>query len=136
MIFDTYEIFKNAQSEMKALKSLIIALQKQVEIAVFLNEQERIEKILIPDNYPQFTLTEKEKYIFDTLANQFILNNNNDELLKYFIYKYEISEENSLDIIAPGNKAVFEPMFELRRLNKELNINLEVNNHNQKKLKV
>jgi hypothetical protein len=35
MIFDTYEIFKNAQSEMKALKSLIIALQKQVEIAVF-----------------------------------------------------------------------------------------------------
>jgi hypothetical protein len=136
MIFDTYEIFKNAQSEMKALKSLIIALQKQVEIAVFLNEQERIEKILIPDNYPQFTLTEKEKYIFNTLANQFILNNNNDELLKYFIYKYEISEENSLDIIAPGIKAVFEPMFELRRLNKELNINLEVNNHNQKKLKV
>jgi hypothetical protein len=102
----------------------------------FLNEQERIEKILIPDNYPQFTLTEKEKYIFDTLANQFILNNNNDELLKYFIYKYEISEENSLDIITPGIKAVFEPMFELRRLNKELNINLEVNNHNQKKLKV
>lgn len=136
MIFQAYQIFKNAQSEMKALKSLIIALQKQVEIAVFLNDQERIDKILVPDNYPQFTLAEKEKYIFDTLASQFILNNNNDDLLKYFIYKYEVSEENSLDIIEPGRKSILEPMFEIRRINKELNTNLEVNNHNQKKLKV
>jgi hypothetical protein len=115
---------------------LILALQRQVEMAIFTNELSRIDRILSPENYCEISHSQKEKYIFETLATQFILLNKGDELLRHFIYKYNISEENSLDIIDSRLKHHLEPMFDLRRINKELGSELKNNDNNIRKIKI
>lgn len=99
--------------------------------AVTENDIAFIRKFLHP-NYSKLTLEDRELKIFQHACLQFSQSNLGREILHYLIFDYKISEENSLNKeneidAANGFTANDEvkKMFQIRRLNNELETDLK-----------
>jgi hypothetical protein len=87
------------------------------------------------NSYHLITQKEKEQHIFYTIYSEYLLDEKNENFLRYIIFDYNISKENSINGIPDFNDKV-KSMFEFRDLNKELSSNLSKNESSNKKIKI
>lgn len=100
------------------------------------NDLEYVQRILTTNCYETLDQNEKEKQVFYSIYDNALSGVYDLEpFLKYIIFDYKISEENSInDIPDLANKV--KDMFVTRRLNEELSAELVNNNQPNKKPKV
>jgi hypothetical protein len=127
---------KNNESSNMAKLKASLDFSMQVIKAINENNIESIQCMLNPLNYTNLTIEYKEELIFKNVCRFFQFNNLSKKILYYLIFDYQISEENALnntETESYGFKANDEvrKMFEIRKLNQELNLNLKINEDNQ-----
>jgi hypothetical protein len=86
-------------------------------------------------SYNLLTQQEKEQQIFCAMYREYLLDETNEHFLRYMIFDYNISEENSIHNITDLNDTV-KNMFENRKLNVELNSELNIQANISKKAKI
>ena len=128
---DKLNILQQINTRVRA-KSLY-DLEARTQKACISDNIEEIHQILISDPFPSLTKEEKEEYVFKNANLIFSLRNQGLEVLKYLIFDYEInaSPSNSLYI----TKEVRE-MFKIRKLKKDLNIELSDEITPNKRIKI
>jgi hypothetical protein len=104
-------------------------LEARTQKACILDNIEEIKQILISDSFPSLTKEEQEKYVFKSANLIFSLRNQGLEILKYLVFDYGIKEEYCVPAIEQYFTAEVKEMFKIRKLNAELNSDLEVNNN-------
>lgn len=111
--------------------------------AINANDANKIKDLIISDSYPELTFEEKEWQAF---VSTYIVQNK--ELLKYFIFDYQIKEKYFLENLKNMNEAATNmlgvsnlkdeviKMFEIRNLKNDLSKALDDTNQINKGLKV
>lgn len=95
-----------------------------------------VHRILTTQCYDKMTEKEKEEQVFSAIYQEYLRSSKAEPFLKYIIFDYNISEDNSISNIPDLNNTV-NGMFQSRKLNEELSIELETNsNETGKKTKV
>lgn len=117
-------------------KSLLSTIEQKVKMAVNLNDSSILDEILNVEPCKYINQDQREKHVFGILSDEFFYFDKGLDLLKYLIYEYKISEDNSINLIKDDIKKTIESMFEVRKLNEELKFNLENNEYIKKKIKV
>ena len=113
-------------------------IHQEVGLAIDSNNIEQIKTIIFSKTYPEVSQDNKEKEVFNALMRSFNYDGEGEDLLKYLIFEYEISEVNSLrDIPNEDKYEHIKSLFTLRDLSNSLSRELssKTSNHN-KKLKV
>jgi hypothetical protein len=96
---------------------------------------ESIKNVLLINTYSFLNQDEKEEVVFKAIYYDYARNITDDSFLKYLIFEYNIKENNSIKNISNLNNNV-KNMFESRKLNEDLNQELNNDNKTGKKLKV
>ncbi len=99
-------------------------LTNTVSAALVDNDIPAIKNLFLSNSYNKLTKKEKEKQIFYTIYMESLTERNVDEFLKYIIFDYKISEENSILNITDLTNHV-KNMFDSRKLNAELSLELD-----------
>lgn len=87
---------------------------------------EIIKKTLTNKCYENLTQDEKEEAVFLAIYHECIFESKDDKFLKYIIFDYKIKEEISVEkILKDDLDQKVKVMFDTRRLNEELNHELD-----------
>ncbi len=120
-------------------KKKLDKVREKVYAAALKNNMQIFEECLSDNYFPEIPKDIKEAEIWDELTACVGLLELGEEFLAHLIFKYKINED-FLNKINPSYKnPVFElakTMFENRKLNEDLNIELSFNNNKDKRFKV
>jgi hypothetical protein len=112
-------------------------IHQEVGLAIDSNDIEQLKKIIFNKKYLEVSQDEKEQQAFIAIMHSFNYDGQGENLLKYIIFDYKISEENSLKDLPNEDKYQYiKSLFTLRNLNKSLSMELPSKKDNNKKLKV
>ena len=95
-----------------------------------------IEQLIESENYPSLTKEKKDTAILSKALLEFALGYLEQSTFEYLIFEYKISEDAYINLDSQYKSKIVEDMFSKRKVNEELNIELEIKERNRKKLKV
>jgi hypothetical protein len=107
--------------------------------AIRANNCSVLNDIILSESYSSLTKKEKDNCLLNLAIRRFLYLPQNIDFIKYLVFEYKISENTyqlTADTAAYSVSKKFEDMFAIRKLNEELNQELDSNNKNTKKLKV
>lgn len=114
---------------------VIQRIHQEVGIAIDANNIEMIKDILINKKYSPLDQNEKERQVFMAVEISFKHEGISEDILKFIIFDYNISEDNSIKIISANTNEYIKNLFEIRKLNSNLSAELSSNKERNKKLK-
>jgi hypothetical protein len=108
-----------------------------VQHAIHSNNMNLIKDMLLIENFHDVPKEQREGYAFSTSYFAFT-EYGYDNVIKYLIFDYNISEANSIGVLAQMDIGLnidprVKQMFESNKLNQELNAELENNNEKYSK---
>lgn len=120
------------------LENCIFYFKREVGTALRTNDKNIVNRIMLPENYPELTKFQKEEIILETSLSFYIGKGIPfvEKFLNYLVFEYQINEEiyTNLSNIKPNK--ILEHMFEQRKLYEQLHQHLKINDIINKKPKV
>jgi hypothetical protein len=104
-------------------------LKDQISQAIRYNDKKIIEQLMLPENYPNLSQQKKEEEIFNMALDFLFFGLETEAFLKFFIFEYGVSEDVHSKINSKYKNSLVEDMFATRKLNEELEKELEKSNH-------
>lgn len=114
---------------------VIQRIHQEVGVAIDANNVEMINDILINKKYSPLEQNEKEQQVFMAVEISFKHEAIGEDILKFLIFDYNISDDNSIKIISANTTEYIKSLFEIRNLNSDLIAELSLNKEKNKKLK-
>jgi hypothetical protein len=121
------------------LKNVVTYFKQEVGNAIRTNDSQTIERIMLNTNYSLLNKEQKEFHILDS-ALSFYAGASGikvvEKFFHYIVFEYKIDEEVYNKKLEKYENKALEAMFEIRRMNEDMNKELKVNDTQIKKIKI
>jgi hypothetical protein len=115
------------------------SIDEIINEAIYENSIDKAKLILCSDEFSHVSLKEREWSLFLSAHIAVKHSQKGEKVLKYIIFDYKINEDNSINKfinLSDDSSLALKKMFESRKLNENLQFNLELNELPKKSLKV
>lgn len=111
-------------------------IYEAINEAAYANDLEEAKRILCLKQFPGITKEERESCLFSEAYIAFKNYRKGEDILKYLIFEYKITEDNSINKFEFNSEPTIKQMFETRKLQEELTSELNLNNTVSTKFKI
>jgi hypothetical protein len=115
------------------------SIDEIINEAIYENSIDKAKLILCSDEFSHVSLKEREWSLFLSAHIAVKHSQKGEKVLEYIIFDYKINEDNSINKFtnfSDDSSLALKKMFESRKLNENLQFNLELNELPKKSLKV